>query len=93
MALAIMRSHFAHSVSWAILWAILWRQQTASPRDHNEPAAISIDDLIGHTGFSRASVFRGLAELQKRHMVFSALGGGRGQKSLYSLEDLDKWLV
>ncbi len=92
-ALAIMRTHFAHPVTFPVLWAIFWRQQTAQLRDLSKPTPISIEELVQQTGYARSSVFLGLDELKERDMIDIAPGGGRHKRSTYRLTALDRWLL
>jgi hypothetical protein len=93
VALMIMRCAFEHSATWAVFWAVFWKTQAATVVDKEAPADISITDLVDQTGYSRPSIFRGLAELKDRGMVAVVSGGGRRHKSAFWLTDPGEWLI
>jgi hypothetical protein len=92
LALAMMACRFAHAATWPLMWAILWRRQSEKYFDLDQPVPISVDELIQATGYSHASVHRGLAELRARGMLTVQSGGGRHHKSAFRLTDVDQWL-
>jgi hypothetical protein len=92
-ALAIIHCAFEHASSGSVLLALLWRVQCENPTNQADPVPVSIEELMGMTGYSRRSVYRGVDELASRGMISIDHGGGRGLKSRYRLTGISEWLT